>query len=144
MNQLTEVFCDVDDFCKVFIPQWEKQLLEDGTRQRKRSGHMSTSEIMTIIIRFHRSHHRDFKNFYTVFVRFYFKTHFPARLSYTRFLEVMPRALAPLCAYFTPIKGQPRGLEFVDSTSLKVCHKLRIERHKVLDGMAQRGRGTMG
>ena len=37
----------------------------------------------------------------------------------------MPRALTPLCAYFTPIKGQPTGLEFVDSTSLKVCHNLR-------------------
>ena len=77
MKQLTEVFCDVDDFCKVFIPEWEKQLLEDGTRQRKRSGRMSVSEIMTIIIMFHTSFHRDFKNFYTGLVRIYFKTHFP-------------------------------------------------------------------
>ena len=30
MIKLVELFCDVDDFCKVFIPQWEKQLLEDG------------------------------------------------------------------------------------------------------------------
>jgi hypothetical protein len=21
---LTQLFCDVDDFCKVFIPEWEK------------------------------------------------------------------------------------------------------------------------
>ena len=144
MNKLTEVFCDVDDFCKVFLPEWEKQLLEDGTRQRNRSGRMSTSEIMTIIIMFHTSHHRDFKNYYTGFVRLYFKAYFPTLLSYTRFLEVMPRALTPLCAYFTHIKGKPTGLEFVDSTSLKVCHNLRIERHKVFNGIAQRGRGTMG
>ena len=30
MKNLVELFCDVDDFCKVFIPQWQKQLLEDG------------------------------------------------------------------------------------------------------------------
>jgi hypothetical protein len=36
MNKLVELFCDVDDFCKVFIPQWQKQLLEDGTLKRQR------------------------------------------------------------------------------------------------------------
>mgnify|MGYP005988735457 FL=1 len=30
MNKLVEMFCDVDDFCRVFIPQWEKQLIADG------------------------------------------------------------------------------------------------------------------
>jgi hypothetical protein len=24
MKNLVELFCDVDDFCKVFIPQWQK------------------------------------------------------------------------------------------------------------------------
>ena len=64
MKKLVELFCDVDDFCKVFIPQWQKQLLEDGSRARKRDCRMSMSEIMTIIIGFHMSHHRDFKNYY--------------------------------------------------------------------------------
>jgi hypothetical protein len=32
------LFCDVDNFCKVFIPQWEKKLLEDGTKKRQRAG----------------------------------------------------------------------------------------------------------
>jgi hypothetical protein len=36
MSKLVELFCDVDDFCKVFIPQWRKQLLEDGTRKCQR------------------------------------------------------------------------------------------------------------
>jgi hypothetical protein len=40
---LAELFCDVDDFCKVFIPQWRKQLLEDGTRKRQREAQMTTS-----------------------------------------------------------------------------------------------------
>jgi hypothetical protein len=24
MNKLVELYCDVDDFCKIFIPQWQK------------------------------------------------------------------------------------------------------------------------
>lgn len=69
MIKLVELFCDVDDFCKVFIPQWEKQLLEDGTQKRQRAGRMTTSEIMTIVISFHMSHHRDLK--ITILVMFH-------------------------------------------------------------------------
>jgi hypothetical protein len=29
MDNLVDVFCDVDDFCAVFIPQWQKQCLTD-------------------------------------------------------------------------------------------------------------------
>jgi hypothetical protein len=61
MSKLVELFCDVDDFCKVFIPQWRKQLLEDGMRKRQREGQMATSEMMTIVVSFHMSHYRDFK-----------------------------------------------------------------------------------
>ena len=144
MDKLTDIFCDVDDFCNVFIPQWELQLLNDGTKKRRRSSRMSSSEIMTIIISFHISHHRDFKNYYTGYVARFLKKDFPNLLSYTRFLEVMPSVLVPLCSYFAVIKGKPTGLEFVDSTSIKVCHNLRIPRHKTFAGIAKRGKGTMG
>jgi len=56
----------------------------------------------------------------------------------------MPSVLVPLSAYFTSLKGQPTGLEFIDPTSIKVCHNLRIPRHKVFDNVAQRRKGTMG
>ena len=144
MNKLVELFCDVDDFCKVFIPQWQKQLLEDGTLKRQRSGRMTTSEIMTIVVSFHMSHYRDFKNYYLIYVSHVYKEDFPNLLSYTRFLEVMPRVIVPMCAYFTSLKGKPTGIEFIDSTSIKVCHNIRIPRHKTFDGIAQRGKGTMG
>jgi hypothetical protein len=39
--------------------------------------------------------------------------YFPELLSYTRLLAVMPKALTPLCAYFTHIKGKPTGIIFV-------------------------------
>ena len=144
MKNLVELFCDVDDFCKVFIPQWQKQLIEEGTRKRHRDCRLSMSEVMTIIIGFHMSHHRDFKNYYLGFVSRFYHQDFPELLSYTRFLEVMPRAIVPMCAYFTSLKGKPTGIEFIDSTSLKVCHNIRIPRHKTFDGIAQRGKGSMG
>ena len=50
MDKLDVIFCDVDDFYRVFIPEWEKQQLADGSRKRQRSSRMTTSEIMTIII----------------------------------------------------------------------------------------------
>ncbi len=144
MDKLIDIFCDVDDFCKVFIPEWEKQLLANGKRKRLRKGRMTTSEVMTIIICFHRSHHRDFKNFYKGYVALFLKKDFPNLLSYTRFLEVMRDTLVPLCSYFTRLRGDATGLEFIDSTSISVCHNLRIPRHKTFNGIAKRGKGTMG
>lgn len=122
MHQLVELFCHVDDFCQVFLPQWQKLQLESGERKRNRKGRMSESEIMTIIIAFYMSHQRDFKNFYLGIVRRYYKHDFLTLLSYTRFLEVMPSVLVPLSSFFTHVKGEPTGIEFIDSTSIKVCH----------------------
>ncbi|SFU96562.1 IS982 family transposase [Xenorhabdus koppenhoeferi] len=144
MHNLVNLFCHVDDFCQNFMPQWQKYLIESGERQRLRQGRMTPSEIMTIIIAFHMSHQRDFKHFYIGFMMVYHKKDFPTMLSYTRFLEVMPTVLAPLSAFFTHLKGKSTGMEFIDSTSIKVCHNLRIPGHQVFKETAARGKGTMG
>ncbi len=68
MKNLVELFCDVDDFCKLFIPQWKKQLLENGTLKRQRNCRLSMSKIITITICFHMSPHRDFKNYHLDYV----------------------------------------------------------------------------
>ncbi len=49
MHKLVDLFCHVDDFCQVFIPQWQKLQLESGERKRNRKGRMSESEIMTVL-----------------------------------------------------------------------------------------------
>jgi hypothetical protein len=86
MNKLVELFCDVDDFCKVFIPHGQKQLLEDWTQKRQRNGRMTTNEIMTIVVSFHMSHYRNFKNYYLTYVSHVYNEDFPNLLSYTRFI----------------------------------------------------------
>lgn len=50
MDKLIETFCDVDDFCQLFIEQWQQQLIESGEPKRRRACKLSPSEIMTILI----------------------------------------------------------------------------------------------
>ena len=61
---LEELFCDLDDFCTVFEPAWQSQLLSQGLKTRRRDRQMSLSEIMTILIAFHQNHYRNFKHYY--------------------------------------------------------------------------------
>jgi hypothetical protein len=49
---LEDLFCDVDEFCQVFLPAWHRQLLTEGTRQRRRASRLTLSEIMMILIYF--------------------------------------------------------------------------------------------
>ncbi len=144
MDKLVEIFCDVDDFCRFFIPQWTQFCLDNGYRLRRHQGCMYPSEIMTILILFHLSHYRDFKHFYLEHIWKYHHNDFPTLLSYTRFIRVAPSVLAPLCSYLTQLKGKSTGIAFIDSTSLRICHHIRIPRHQVFEGIAKRGKTSMG
>jgi hypothetical protein len=53
MIALIELFCDVDDFLKQFLPQWEKSLSETETVKRHRPFTISPAEV--IVRWFHRS-----------------------------------------------------------------------------------------
>jgi hypothetical protein len=118
--------------------------MANGDKKRRRQSKMSTSECMTIAIAFYWLNYRYFKGLSIVLVRKYWGEHFPSLLSYTRFLHKMSALIIPMCAYFQTVKGKPTGIAFVDSTSLKVCHNIRIPRNRVFDGIAKRGKGTMG
>jgi len=144
MSQLIAMFCDIDDFCKWFEPLYLQHLLQDGQRHRVRQGYLTLSEIMTIIVFFHSSHYRDFKHYYTAYVEGHLRPYFPALVSYSRCVELLPRAVVPLCGYLSTRKGRCTGITFVDSTSLAVCHNRRISRHKVFEGYAPRGKSSMG
>lgn len=69
MNNVTELYCAIDDFYKGFILLWEKTQLEERNRERKpRDMTMSPSEIMTLLVLFHQSNQAHFKEFYTQYV----------------------------------------------------------------------------
>lgn len=68
MMTLLELYCHVDEFVKIFMPVWQKQLIAHGKMKRNRASRLSISEIMTIIIHFHQSKYRDFKSYYLLHV----------------------------------------------------------------------------
>ncbi len=143
MLSLDALFCHVDDFCSCFEAQWRKKLLNHGAIKRFRAKNLCLSEIMTILIAFHQNHSRNFQHFYLNHVKQQWHLAFPGLPSYQRFVEWIPSTLIPLCVYLKHCFGHCTGIGFVDSTSLKVCHNRRIGRHKVFDGLAQRGKTSV-
>jgi hypothetical protein len=141
---ILELFCDVDDFCLVWGRSEFQSQFGSHAAKRGPKASLALSEIMTIIIHFHQSHYRDFKAYYRQHVSTHLRSEFPGLLSYHRFVELMPNALMPLCIYLHSRLAEPTGLAFIDSTPLPVCHNRRIRRHKVFDGLAARGKTSMG
>jgi hypothetical protein len=142
-DSLTELFCDIDDFCQQFIPDWERQQLASQERQRRREGMLGLSEMMTILVYFHPSSYRCFKHYYFC-QHTLLKAAFPGLLSYSRFVYLTPGGLIPLCVYLMGRRGQQTGISFIDATSLVVCHPRRIHSHKVFKQVAQRGKTSTG
>ena len=140
---IRKLFCHVDDFCQWLVTRENAKLL-GVTRKRGPAPRLSLSELMTILIHFHRSHYRSFKAYYTQHVCQHMRSEFPALVSYTRFVELMPSALPAMCLYLRVRFGQKTGVAFIDSTPLSVCHNRRIVRHRVFAEMAKRGKSSMG
>ncbi len=141
-DQLIQLFCNVDDFCQSFEPEWNKHLL--CFKKRNRKGRMVLSEIMTIAIHFHQSGYRNFKKYYTIFVRGVLRSFFPSLVSYGRFVELMKGIIFPLFCFLQFRTGRDTGISFVDSTRLTVCNIKRSYSHKTFKGLAAKGKSTLG
>ncbi len=141
---LADLFCDIDDFCRLFLPAWHRQRLTSGDRKRQRASRLTLSEIMTILVYFHQSQYRNFKAFYLLHVCRHCRGEFPNLLSYPRFVALIPTALMPMCIYLHTHRGADGGIAFIDATSLVVCHNRRIHSHKVFKQVARRGKTSMG
>ena len=104
---LDELFCDVDDFCRLFLPAWHRQLLTSGERKRQRASRLTLGEIMTILIYFHQSHYRNFKAFYLGHLCRYYRSEFPNLLSDSRCVAEAPRDLMPMFIALHALRGRP-------------------------------------
>jgi Transposase DDE domain len=141
---IVTIFCEIDDFCRSLLSARYPQLSGRSASSSARANSLSLSEVMTILIWFHASHYRTFKHYYLDSVLPGKRAEFPGLPSYTRFVELIPMTLLPLCAYLQTRKGQPTGIQFIDSLPLRVCHNRRISSHQVFAGLARRGKGSMG
>jgi len=143
---LTTIFCEIDDFCKQYEKYVkEKRVKEDTISAAGRPRGMTLSDILTICVNFHYSGYHTFKRYYKDHVCKELKTAFGALVSYNRFTELMHEAAEPLALFAASRNSRNmRGIAFIDSTKLVVCHNLRIYSHKVFKGIAQRGKSSMG
>ena len=146
-NIITEIYYDVDEFCKAFEDYCIKNILSsDKVNKVFPKCMMSLSEVITITILFHHSGTRCFKWFYAKDVcGKNLREYFPNRLSYGRFVEVMQYAILPLLVYTLKYKcGDSTGISYIDSTFLEACHLRREYSHKVFKGIAGKGKGSTG
>ena len=145
--KVTELFCVIDEFCKLFEAENGEKLLKGdaGVKCRRRAASLSDSEIMTILLYFHFGSFRNFKHYYLFFIKVTMKSYFPDAVSYNRFVELESRVFFPLM-FFLNLRafGRCTGITFVDSTMIPVCHNLRRYANKVFRGIATDGKGTMG
>ena len=141
---LTQLFCDADDFCQRFLPEWEKTQLEDGSIKRRRKSSLGSSEIITIVVCYHQSGYKTFKWFYERYVCQRLRSAFPGLVSYNRFIEFLPTILIPLTCFMQSRCPPGNGIAFIDSTPLRVCENIRIPRHKTFKTEAERGKTSTG
>jgi hypothetical protein len=143
INDIVALFCNIDDFCIAFEPQFNKWSIKDGSKKRIRKSNLILSEVMTIIVWFHASGYRTFKDYYIKEVIPHLQWAFHDLVSYNRFVELMSQALFPLCCYLMTRKGKCSGISFIDSMPIAVCHNRRINSNKVFADKAQRGKNSV-
>lgn len=140
---ITRIFCCIDDFAKTY-KEWEKHRLVGAQGSRVREGKLSLSEMLFIVVLFHIEPFKNFKTFYLYGASVKHRDKFKDLPSYARFVQLMPRLLVPLTVLLHSVSGEKTGIYFADSTKLAVCHNKRINRNRVFNGLAERGKSSMG
>lgn len=137
------LFCFVDDFYKGYKPWYKKSLISSGSKKRNRVCKMSLPEIITILIAFHQSGMSCFKYFYLELIRNHKKL-FNYLVHYDRFVALIKLAFPALVCLLKTLEGKVTEYLFIDATPVAVCHNLRKKRHKVLRGLAKKGKTSTG
>jgi hypothetical protein len=144
-HQLVAIFCEIDDFCNELDKNISSSMLPSPSKGQRGPGcSLSISEIMMVQILFQMIGYRNFKTFYCFFLQKYWLHFFPKLPSYSRFIELIPRALFPLTLYTQCKSGKKTGIYYIDSSCLPVCHLKRSKRHKTFDAIAEYGRTSIG
>jgi hypothetical protein len=145
--EVTEIFYLCDEFSKEFEKSTKTYRLQpdNGKKHRNKPNRLSDSEVMTILIAFHLSGTRNLKHFYLFYVCKHLQNDFPECVSYNRFVELQRRVAMPLVLFLKLCRmGECTGISFIDATALKVCHIKREKQHRVFEGLAGKGKGSLG
>lgn len=149
MDNLVELYCHIDDYCKAYTAEQQRKMLSlkrtGSKRTRNKPCKISLAEIITLLVLFHQIRYREFKAFYYGYVCQWLKPAFPTLPSYSRMVELMEKVLPAMCDYLQHLmQGNCTGISYIDSTSIAVCDNHRINRHSVFADTAERGKTSMG
>lgn len=77
--KVIEIFCNMDEFCKKFASECEKNLLlkDKCRRHRNRKKQLSYREIMTILVCYHFGSFVNFKHYYQFYIKQHLASYFP-------------------------------------------------------------------
>ena len=143
--QIIELFCLVDDFAKQFDQLcFQEKLSYQKKKIRNRPCRFSLSEIMTILLLFHRSNYRTFKHFYLFYVKTNMNHLFPNSVCYSRIVQLISQVFFPLFCFVKQHQGNWGDVQFLDSTVLTSCHLKRAYSHRTFRNSAQWGKTTTG
>ena len=144
-NKVIEIFYMADDFCKFFNETVKKHSIDDEKKHRNKPSRLSDAEMITLLIMFHIGEYKCLKHFYINYICRHCKHLFPKTVSYNRFVELEKKVAAPMLIFVKQVLlGKCTGINFVDSTPLRVCRNQRIHCHKVFKGIAMRGQCSVG
>jgi hypothetical protein len=120
LDRIVEVFCEVDDFCKAFLPQREAFLIgTGGPAPRGPQPGLSTSEIITLPLVLHSSGFKHLKSFHHGFAEPLLRGYFPGMPCYEHFVALQKSVFVPLVVFLLSHLGTRTGLYHIDSTALR-------------------------
>ena len=96
------------------------------------------SEKLLIVILYHLEGFKNFKYYYKYAVEIKYKSLFKEVPCYDRFIQIMRSLLLPLSILLQFLFGKARGIYFLDTTKLSVCHSRREKRNKVFSRIAEK------
>ena len=139
---LTQLYCTIDDFCKLLEQELgTKRLL--GSQKSKNQSKFTLSEIATVAIYYHYSGYKNFKIYYEKEIKIHLKNEFPNAPSYSRIVELKQTIFWFLALFSKAVSASCTGISIIDSTSLEVCNSKRIYRHKTFKNIAERGKTSV-
>jgi hypothetical protein len=106
LERLTEVLCEIDDFCQTFEAQWQTYPLGTEAVPREPKPGLSVSEIITLLPVLHSFRFKYLKNFYQGIAMPLLRPCFPGLPCYEQFVMVQKRAFVPLMFFLLSRMGQ--------------------------------------
>jgi len=144
---LYHIFDQVDNLIKAMNANLKRKLVGSLKPKGGRPPKLSLQAILTFGVFRFAVGNKDIKHYHR-----YLLSHFPNELgeipSYGNFNGLMNRTLPYVVFLLQWLmycnRSDESGLYFLDSSPLKVCENKRIFDHKVSDGLAKRGKTSMG